>query len=120
MSARKFKPNETVDFVVVGRAAIGQPWLLGAIADDLAGRAPQHIPIEVRKAAMAEHLDGSIEAYGPRLGLLNFRKHLAAYLTHIGVARSDVSAACVKEDAAAVRDLIWQLPANEDGLREAA
>ena len=69
---------------------------------------------------MAEHLDGSIEAYGPRLGLLNFRKHLAAYLTHVGVARSDVSAACIKEDPAALRDLIWQLPSDEGGLREAA
>lgn len=106
--------------VMIGRAAIGQPWLLGRIADDIAGREPQDIPLSIRKAAMVEHLGGSIAAYGPRLGLLNFRKHLAAYLLNAGVERSAVSAACIIDDVAALHDLIWQLPANEDRLRKAA
>lgn len=92
--------------VMIGRATLGQPWLLGQVAAALAGGAWTAPSPDQRRNAVIEQFRGSREAYGERLGLLNFRKHLAAYMTHEGIARADVSAMCTLPDASAVIDAI--------------
>jgi nifR3 family TIM-barrel protein len=65
--------------VMVGRAAVGQPWLVGAIAAELAGRA-RPLPEPAERAAMAiEHYEGLLSLYGRDMGRRHARKHLAAY-----------------------------------------
>ena len=65
------------DAVMVGRAAIGQPWILGQIAEALPHAAPSRKDI----AALAfSHLEASMAHYGAELGLKMVRKHMAAYL----------------------------------------
>jgi tRNA-dihydrouridine synthase len=65
--------------VMIGRAAVGRPWLVGAIAAGLAGRdAP--VLSEADKAAFAiAHYEGLLALYGVRMGVRHARKHLAAY-----------------------------------------
>ncbi len=82
------------DGVLVGRAAVGRPWLLGEIAAALNDRAWVGPEADERCDAAREQLASSLDCYGPRKGLLNFRKHLAAYLTAEDVARETVSALC--------------------------
>jgi nifR3 family TIM-barrel protein len=67
--------------VMIGRAAVGRPWLVGDVARALAGEARRAAP-EARAvgAIAAEHLAASLAHYGARLGLRMVRKHLAAYL----------------------------------------
>lgn len=65
--------------LMVGRAAVGRPWLVGALAAGLAGRA---VPVlsGAEKAALAvEHYQGLLALYGLRMGVRHARKHLAAY-----------------------------------------
>ncbi|MDP4594503.1 MAG: tRNA dihydrouridine synthase DusB [Beijerinckiaceae bacterium] len=71
------------DAVMIGRAAVGQPWLVGAIADGLAGR-PVRLLSQQDKASFArQHLDTLVDALGPAAGLRHARKHLAAYADQV-------------------------------------
>ncbi|MBO0236918.1 tRNA-dihydrouridine synthase, partial [Vibrio parahaemolyticus] len=65
--------------VMVGRAAVGRPWLAGEIAAGLAGRAAAPLTAEQRAMVAAEHYEGLIALYGPAMGVRHARKHLAAY-----------------------------------------
>jgi tRNA-dihydrouridine synthase B len=71
--------------VMIGRAALGAPWLVGALSraldDQRSLRAPRR---EERREAALEHLDWLVERLGPRAGLRHARKHLAAYASRAG------------------------------------
>src|SRR5277367_3715463 len=71
--------------VMIGRAALGAPWLVGGISRALDAGGPIHTPRpeECREAAL-EHLDWLAGKLGPRAGLRHARKHLAAYADQAG------------------------------------
>jgi nifR3 family TIM-barrel protein len=68
------------DAVMVGRGAIGRPWIAGEIEAGLSGR-PYRAP-EGRALAdiVRDHLTAAIAFYGERIGVRMFRKHLASYI----------------------------------------
>jgi tRNA-dihydrouridine synthase B len=71
--------------VMIGRAALGQPWLVGAVSRALDKHEPLHMPgTEERREAALEHLDWLAAKLGPRGGLRHARKHLAAYADRAG------------------------------------
>ncbi|GJD48424.1 tRNA-dihydrouridine synthase B [Methylobacterium crusticola] len=70
--------------VMVGRAAVGRPWLVGAIAAGLSGRAAPEPDAAARAELAAEHYAGLLALYGARMGVRHARKHLAAYADHAG------------------------------------
>ncbi len=70
--------------VMVGRAAVGRPWLVGEIAAELAGRPVAPLSAEGRAAVACEHYAGLIALYGPAMGVRHARKHLAAYADAAG------------------------------------
>ncbi len=81
--ARRALHLSRADGVMIGRAAMGQPWLIGAIADALEGR-------PVRRPDRAEQLDSLVEQiedsqalYGPEPGLKIVRKHVAASIDQL-------------------------------------
>jgi nifR3 family TIM-barrel protein len=77
--ARRCLSQSGAAAVMVGRAALGKPWLVGQIAAELAGRtAPAPSPAEMAAAAI-EHYESLIATLGPKLGVRHARKHLAAY-----------------------------------------
>lgn len=65
--------------LMVGRAAVGRPWLVGALAAGLAGRAAPALSAGDKAALAVEHYQGLLALYGPRMGVRHARKHLAAY-----------------------------------------
>ena len=68
------------DAVMIGRAALGQPWLVGDIAHFLAtGRRRAAPSATARLEAALDHLDGLLTAMGANAGLRHARKHLSAY-----------------------------------------
>lgn len=70
--------------VMIGRAAQGRPWLVGAIAAALAGQARPE-PSRAERASIAcEHYEGLIALYGAAMGVRHARKHLASYVDHAG------------------------------------
>jgi nifR3 family TIM-barrel protein len=66
--------------VMVGRAAVGAPWLPGTIGAMLAGREATEPADAARAAIASEHLERTLLLYGREQGLRIFRKHLAAYM----------------------------------------
>jgi tRNA-dihydrouridine synthase B len=88
------------DAVMIGRAALGQPWLVGDIAHALASgerRAPPSAA--ARQAAALEHYDLLLSLYGVDKGVRHARKHLAAYALHAGCdPASDATQALVTRD----------------------
>ncbi len=67
-----------VDGVMIGRAALGRPWLLGEIAD---GR-PRLATLGEKLAVVGEHVAAMHEFYGEP-GTRIARKHVQWYLQHL-------------------------------------
>jgi nifR3 family TIM-barrel protein len=65
--------------VMIGRAAIGRPWLVGAIAAALAGGRRAEPSGPARATVAVEHYDDLLSRYGRAAGIRHARKHLAAY-----------------------------------------
>lgn len=65
--------------LMIGRAAVGRPWLVGAIAAGLAGRAAPILSAADKASLAVEHYEGLLALYGSRMGVRHARKHLAAY-----------------------------------------
>jgi len=71
--------------VMIGRAARGQPWLLGQVRAALAGRPTPAAPQGADRAALvAEHYQAMLSFYGTDLGAVTARKHLGWYMAHAG------------------------------------
>ncbi|MCW2283946.1 nifR3 family TIM-barrel protein [Rhodoblastus acidophilus] len=77
--ARKMLALSGAKAVMIGRAALGQPWLVGDIAHELAGAPRAKIAAELRRAAASEHFETLLQNFGESHGLRHSRKHLAAY-----------------------------------------
>ena len=87
--------------VMIGRAALGRPWLPGEIARALRGEKPIALSPETRCAIALEHYQGLLALYGVSLGLRHARKHLQAYAEHALATAEPERAAPIK--AALVR-----------------
>ncbi|WP_395696535.1 tRNA dihydrouridine synthase DusB [Methylocella sp.] len=81
--ARAMLAASGADGVMIGRAAVGQPWLVGGIARGLAGEA-LHVPAAARLEAALEHYEGLLRLFGREQGVRHARKHLAAYADRSG------------------------------------
>jgi tRNA-dihydrouridine synthase B len=93
--------------VMIGRAALGAPWLVGAVSRALTEGGPVRLPpLEERRKAALEHLDWLIGARGQRSGLRHARKHLAAYTAAAGAPEALKRHIVTTEDAARARDLL--------------
>ncbi len=67
------------DAVMIGRAALGQPWLVGDLAKRLAGQpSSAHSMSTMLAAALAHYLE-LLALLGAESGIRHARKHLAAY-----------------------------------------
>jgi tRNA-dihydrouridine synthase B len=93
--------------VMIGRAALGAPWLVGAVSRALTDGGPLRLPPrEERRNAALEHLEWLTGKLGPRAGLRHARKHLSAYAESAGAPawlRRDL---VTTDDLARARDLL--------------
>jgi tRNA-dihydrouridine synthase B len=105
--------------VMVGRAAIGAPWLAGRLALALASGAPLALPPAVaRRDAALEHFDTLLCLLGSQAGLRHARKHLSAYAEKAGAPAADRLKLVTCEDARGARRLL--AAAFDDVERKAA
>lgn len=70
----RMREHTGCDGVLIGRAAIGNPWLFAEL-----DRAD--VPAEQVRATMLEHLETMLSFYGREQGLILFRKHAKQYIS---------------------------------------
>lgn len=79
--ALEYKKRYGVDGIMIGRAAIGHPWIFNEIKHFL--KTGEHLPsptIEQRIEVCRKHLRRSFEWKGPIAGINEMRRHYANYL----------------------------------------
>jgi tRNA-dihydrouridine synthase B len=110
------------DAVMIGRAAIGQPWLVGMIGHFLMhGDVPPRPPAAMRRDGALEHYRTLLSLFGRDQGLRHARKHLAAYCEHAGAGATSLRQRLVtSEDPREVEHLIGRLFEDDEYLRIAA
>lgn len=79
------------DAVMIGRAAVGRPWLVGQIAAFLRGHPETEPSLDERREAALQHYDTILSLLGTEKGHRHARKHLCAYADHVGAG--DIAAA---------------------------
>jgi tRNA-dihydrouridine synthase B len=126
-SAREALAQSGADAVMIGRAALGKPWIAQAVASALTGGAMTEPDLEARLDIVLDHFRDALAFYGDRLGLKTFRKHLARYVEDAPLAlspplrRAAKAHLCALDDPGAVeRSLIALWQANEPGAALAA
>ena len=87
--------------VMVGRAALGAPWLAGAIARQLGEPAMRGPDFVERRAAMLELIDTTHTFYGERRGVRIVRKHVKEFFASHGASRSAITGFHALESARA-------------------
>src|SRR5690606_1631119 len=82
--ARTALNRSSADGVMIGRAAVGRPWLAGSIARAIANGAAtiEEPSLQARLDMMRTHYRDMIDFYGAPLGVRVARKHLAGFVDH--------------------------------------
>jgi tRNA-dihydrouridine synthase B len=79
--AKEYKERYGVDGIMIGRAAIGYPWIFREIKHFMAtGEVLPSPTLEERVAVCKTHLDKSIEWKGQIVGINEMRRHYTNYL----------------------------------------
>ena len=79
--ALEYRNRYGVDGIMIGRAAIGYPWIFREIKHYMATGEYLPLPtLDERLAACRTHLYGSMTWKGEKLGILEMRRHYASYL----------------------------------------
>jgi tRNA-dihydrouridine synthase B len=69
----RMKAYTGCDAVMIGRAAIGNPWIFSRIERD-------QVPPEIVRQMLRQHLERHLSFYGAYKGMILFRKHAMQYL----------------------------------------
>jgi nifR3 family TIM-barrel protein len=94
------------DAVMIGRAALGRPWLVGQIAHYLATGELFEPLAESRRQAALEHYETLLELFGTAQGLRHARKHLSAYANHASAPKVLRQQLVTSEDVKAVKAMV--------------
>jgi tRNA-dihydrouridine synthase B len=101
----RMKAHTGCDAVMIGRAAIGNPWIF-------ARRRREEIGLDDVIIAIRRHVREMVDYYGQPHGLIQFRKHLKQYLADTPQAETILLDLLTTEDLSLFEQLLNQLSAN--------
>lgn len=78
--AKKMFDETGCDAIVIARGALGNPWIFKEVNEFLKnGKIPKRPDVKEISQVMIEHLNASIDFYGERIGVVQFRKFFSWY-----------------------------------------
>lgn len=84
--ARQYFEQYGVDAIMIGRGAIGRPWIFTEIKEFLRhGKLQTNLSFEAQKEILKRQVINSIDMLDERKGILHSRRHLAASPTFKGI-----------------------------------
>ena len=109
-AASKMVQDTGCDLVMIGRWAIGNPWIFRQVERCLTHGERLGAPtIRERVDTAIRHLRLSVEAKGPKKGVYELRRSLAAYVKQIPAAKAIRVRLMTEEDPEGGVDLLEQL-----------
>ncbi len=69
-----------VDGIMIGRATLGNPWIIGEIIDNLNGNKVNKISNERKLEIIKEHLKLAVKEKGEYIAIREMRKHICWYI----------------------------------------
>ncbi|XMB86271.1 tRNA dihydrouridine synthase DusB [Mycoplasmatota bacterium WC44] len=114
--AKRMIEETGVDAVMIGRATLGNPWLVKEIVDTLDGKeVEKDIPFLLRKKIILKHLERLIEIKSEKVACLEMRSHIAWYvkgLRHASVFKRKLN------EISTINDIMDLLEEYENVLKE--
>lgn len=115
--ALEYKNRYGIDGIMIGRAAIGYPWIFNDIKHYF--RTGQHLPpptIEQRIEVCRNHLRRSYEWKGPVVGILEMRRHYANYLKGLPSIKDYRSRLVVLKTIEEIEDVLSEIVVQYSGF----
>lgn len=72
-----------VDGIMIGRAALGNPWIFEEIISYLSDKEVRKISLEEKLETMVKHIELEVEQKGENVGIKELRKHMCAYIKNL-------------------------------------
>jgi tRNA-dihydrouridine synthase len=94
------------DAVMIGRSAIGNPWIFGEIEAAIGGREYAPPTPRERVAGLVYHVRSSVRNDGEPLGIIAARRIMAAYLKHLPSARDVRARMMISTRLAELEDIL--------------
>lgn len=108
--ALEYKNRYCVDGVMIGRAAIGYPWIFREIKHYLkTGEILPPPTIAERLDACRKHLNGSVRWKGEKLGILEMRRHYANYLKGLSHIKEFRNRLVMTEDLGEIENILGEV-----------
>ncbi len=108
--AREYKDRYGVDGIMIGRASIGNPWIFDQIKHYLkTGEVLAPPTVAERIAACRTHLQRSLRWKGPKLGVLEMRRHYTNYLRGLPHIKSYRIKLVTEDNAEVLYDLLDEI-----------
>lgn len=109
--AMEYKNRYGVDGLMIGRAAIGYPWIFNEIKHFMKTGEHLNAPnLEERVRVAVQHLDFSMEWKGEKLGLFEMRRHYTNYFRGIQNFKPTRTTLVESESYEEVKDTLLQIP----------
>lgn len=72
-----------VDGIMIGRSALGNPWIFRDIISYLKDEKIQEVSVEEKLDTMIKHIELEVEQKGEDVGIKELRKHMCAYIKNL-------------------------------------
>jgi tRNA-dihydrouridine synthase B len=95
---QRIKRETGCDAVMIGRAAVGNPWIFSRMDRE-------EVPLASVYAVIREHFQAMLDYYGER-GMITFRKYLKAYLKPYDLPREEMLPLLKSQDPAFLQEAI--------------
>ena len=105
-----YRQRYGVDGIMIGRAAIGYPWIFREIKHFF--KTGEHLPpptIQERVAAAKEHLEKSVVWKGEKLGILEMRRHYTNYFRGLHGVKAYRAQLVTADEASTVYEVLDEI-----------